>query len=98
MNKAARLGFAVLNGNKKLPPEMDNEQIWAILNDDSISDAAKAVTIAVTVMEDDPAFNAGLGSVLTKDGGVEMDAGIAEGASIKYGAVAAARKYCTRIC
>jgi L-asparaginase / beta-aspartyl-peptidase len=38
--------------------------------------ALDAVTAAVAVLEDDPLFNAGYGSVLTADGTVEMDAGL----------------------
>jgi beta-aspartyl-peptidase (threonine type) len=38
--------------------------------------ALDAVIAAVVVLEDDPLFNAGYGSVLTVDGRVEMDAGV----------------------
>ncbi len=40
---------------------------------------------AVTVMEDDPAFNAGRGSKLTIMGHVEMDAAIMEGLGMRAG-------------
>jgi beta-aspartyl-peptidase (threonine type) len=50
--------------------------------------ALDAVTAAVTALEDDPAFNAGVGSVLTADGRVEMDASIMHGAALAAGAVA----------
>jgi L-asparaginase / beta-aspartyl-peptidase len=46
-----------------------------------------AVMRAVTVLEDNPLFNAGLGSVFTHDGGNELDAAIMDGASLKAGAV-----------
>jgi beta-aspartyl-peptidase (threonine type) len=46
-----------------------------------------AVTRAVTVLEDNPLFNAGLGSVFTHDGGNELDAAIMDGASLRAGAV-----------
>ena len=36
-----------------------------------------AVQAAVRALEDDPAFNAGVGAVLTRDGQVELDAAIA---------------------
>ncbi len=47
-----------------------------------------AVTAAITVLEDSPLFNAGVGSVLNNDGRVEMDASIMEGKSLNAGAVA----------
>ena len=50
--------------------------------------ALDAVEAAVNVLEDDPLFNAGTGSVLTFDGEVEMDAAIAYGPNLDFGAVA----------
>ena len=47
-----------------------------------------AVTRAVCLLEDDPLFNAGKGSGLTRDGTVEMDASIMNGRDQKAGAVA----------
>jgi len=46
-----------------------------------------AVTRSVTVLEDNPLFNAGLGAVFTYDGGNELDAAIMDGSSLKAGAV-----------
>jgi beta-aspartyl-peptidase (threonine type) len=40
-------------------------------------DALDTVCAAVTMLENDPLFNAGYGSCLTSDGHVEMDAGVA---------------------
>ncbi len=48
----------------------------------------EAVEAAVNVLEDDPIFNAGTGAVLTFDGEVEMDAAIAYGPNLDFGAVA----------
>ena len=50
--------------------------------------AVEAVWAAVRVLEDDPLFNAGTGSALTRDGTVECDAALMDGASVKIGAVA----------
>lgn len=50
--------------------------------------AVDAVQAALTVMEDDPNFDAGKGSVLTSKGEVEMDAVIMDGRTLKTGAVA----------
>jgi L-asparaginase / beta-aspartyl-peptidase len=46
-----------------------------------------AVTRAVTVLEDNPLFNAGLGSVFTLDGRNELDAAIMDGRTLNAGAV-----------
>jgi beta-aspartyl-peptidase (threonine type) len=50
--------------------------------------ALDAVEAAVSVMEDDPIFNAGKGSALTWIGTVEMDAAIMDGRNLSAGAVA----------
>ena len=49
--------------------------------------ALKAVEEAVVVMEDDETFDAGLGSFLTADGKVQMDALIMDGATLRAGGV-----------
>lgn len=51
--------------------------------------ALDAVEAAVTVLEDNPLFNAGTGSTLNSLGKVEMDAAIMEGRTLRAGAVAA---------
>jgi len=51
--------------------------------------ALDAVQAAVRVLEDDPEFNAGVGSVLTRDATVEVDAAIMDGTGLRLGAVAA---------
>jgi beta-aspartyl-peptidase (threonine type) len=49
--------------------------------------ALDAVEAAVRVLEDDPHFNAGRGSVLTYEGAIEMDASIMDGRGRDAGAV-----------
>jgi len=49
--------------------------------------ALDAVAAAVCVLEDDPHFNAGRGSVLTYEGAIEMDASIMAGETRAAGAV-----------
>jgi len=53
--------------------------------------AIDAVEAAVRVLEENPCFNAGRGSALTSDGGVELDAAIMDGRNRRAGAVAGLR-------
>lgn len=53
--------------------------------------AMDAVEAAVRLLEDDPLFNAGRGSVFDHQGRNEMDAAIMDGRSLRAGAVAAVR-------
>jgi beta-aspartyl-peptidase (threonine type) len=63
---------------------------WAILTGGgSALDACEA---AVRIMEDDPIFDAGVGSVLTSVGTVELDAALMDGRTLRYGAVAGLRR------
>ncbi len=50
--------------------------------------ALDAVEAAARVLEDDPAFNAGRGAVLTREGTIELDAAIMDGRDRRAGAVA----------
>jgi L-asparaginase / beta-aspartyl-peptidase len=58
---------------------------YAVLHDGGTS--LDAVTRAVVLLEDNPLFNAGRGSVFTLDGRNELDASIMEGRTLKAGAV-----------
>jgi len=58
---------------------------WEVLA--SGGSALKAVEEAVVVMEDDDTFDAGLGSFLTADGKVQMDALIMDGGTMRAGGV-----------
>jgi beta-aspartyl-peptidase (threonine type) len=53
--------------------------------------AVDAVVAAMVVLEDNPLFNAGKGSVFTKKGLHEMDAAIMDGSNLAAGAVAGVR-------
>jgi L-asparaginase / beta-aspartyl-peptidase len=53
--------------------------------------ALDAVVSSVNSLEDNPVFDAGIGSVLTEEGTVEMDALIMDGATLDAGAVAGLR-------
>lgn len=48
-----------------------------------------AVEAAIVILEDDPTFDAGFGSHLNRDGHVQLDAIVMDGATLKAGAVAA---------
>jgi beta-aspartyl-peptidase (threonine type) len=50
--------------------------------------ALDAVEAAVQALEDNPNFNAGVGSCFTAEGNIEMDAGLMEGHTLQAGAVA----------
>lgn len=50
-----------------------------------------AVVAAVRVLEDDPAFNAGRGACMNRDGGFEHDAAIMRSRDLRSGAVAGVR-------
>jgi isoaspartyl peptidase/L-asparaginase-like protein (Ntn-hydrolase superfamily) len=54
--------------------------------------ALDAVQTAVVTLEDDPLFNAAHGAVLTREGSVELDAAIMDGATLRAGGVARVRR------
>ncbi|MGH9781855.1 MAG: isoaspartyl peptidase/L-asparaginase, partial [Candidatus Acidiferrales bacterium] len=54
--------------------------------------AMDAVEAAIIVLEDDVTFDAGTGAHLNRDGRVQLDAIIMDGASLKAGAVAAVER------
>ncbi|MGH9682665.1 MAG: isoaspartyl peptidase/L-asparaginase [Candidatus Acidiferrales bacterium] len=59
---------------------------WQILSRGGA--AVDAVEAAIIVLEDDTTFDAGLGSHLNRDGRVQLDAIVMDGATLKAGAVA----------
>jgi L-asparaginase / beta-aspartyl-peptidase len=63
---------------------------WAILRRGGA--AVEAVEAAIVVLEDDPTFDAGIGSHLNRDGRVELDAIIMDGATLNSGAVACVQR------
>lgn len=55
--------------------------------------ALEVVTETVAVLESHGAFDAGCGSVLNRDGEVELDAGAMEGLTLRYGSVAGIKHF-----
>jgi beta-aspartyl-peptidase (threonine type) len=60
---------------------------WKILS--SGGPAIDAVESAIVILEDDPTFDAGYGAHLNRDGHVQLDAILMDGATLKAGSVAA---------
>jgi L-asparaginase / beta-aspartyl-peptidase len=54
--------------------------------------ALDAVEATIVVLEDDPSFDAGIGSHLNRDGRVQLDAIIMDGTTLKAGAIAAVER------
>lgn len=62
---------------------------WTILQHGGT--ALDAAVRAAVELENEPVFNAGIGSCLTEDGKIEMDASVMEGTTFRVGAVGAVR-------
>jgi L-asparaginase / beta-aspartyl-peptidase len=62
---------------------------WTILRQNG--SAIDAVVRATMELENDPVFNAGVGSCLNQEGNVEVDASLMDGATLRAGAVGAIR-------
>jgi beta-aspartyl-peptidase (threonine type) len=97
MTTEKRLPVLLVHGGAWAIPEADKaahergvrralEMGWSVLCKGG--PALDAVVAAVTVMEDDPAFDAGRGSFLTSDGRVQLDALLMDGGRMKAGGVA----------
>jgi beta-aspartyl-peptidase (threonine type) len=86
----------VHGGAWAIPPEMAEDHRrgvahalaagYAIL--EKGGSATDAVEAAVTILEDDPTFDAGCGSFLTAEGRVQLDALLMDGATLRAGGVA----------
>ena len=64
---------------------------WDVLKGGGV--ALDAVEETIAVLEDDPTFDAGKGSILNTDGSIEMDASIMDGRTFNAGAVAVLRNF-----
>jgi beta-aspartyl-peptidase (threonine type) len=82
-------------GRGSEPPEAERsagcaaalDTAWALLSGGG--SAVEAVVAAVSVLEDHPLFNAGVGASLTSAGTVELDASIMDGRRLRAGGVGA---------
>ncbi|HUK31585.1 MAG TPA: isoaspartyl peptidase/L-asparaginase [Candidatus Acidoferrum sp.] len=63
---------------------------WAVLSRGG--NALEAVESAIVILEDDPVFDAGTGAHLNRDGKVELDAIVMDGATLQSGAVAVVQR------
>jgi L-asparaginase / beta-aspartyl-peptidase len=63
---------------------------WKVLS--AGGSALDAAEEAIVALEDDPVFDAGTGSHLNRDGRIELDAILMDGATLKAGAVAAVER------
>lgn len=88
----------IVHGGAGAPPETEHEERqaaveraleagWAALGRGALA----SVLAAVRQLEDEPILNAGVGATLNRDGQVELDAGLMEGATLRAGAVGAVR-------
>jgi len=95
-----KLALAVHGGAWDIPPELVEphragvaralERGWDVLTrGGSALDACEA---AITLLEDDPALDAGIGSHLNRAGRVQLDAILMDGLSLKAGAIAAVER------
>lgn len=92
----SKLALAVHGGAWEIPAEAAAacragvaralERGWAVLARGGA--AVEACEQAVLALEDDPAFDAGVGSHLNRDGRVQLDAILMDGRTLKSGAVA----------
>src|SRR5262245_20582003 len=90
------VAIVVHGGAWSIPPEAREphsrgclaaaERGFAVL--ESGGSAVDAVVAAVELLEDDPTFDAGRGSVLSAEGRVQLDAGLMDGGTLHVGAVA----------
>lgn len=97
---AARPAFIVHGGAWGIPDAEVQDHLagvraavelgWQILA--AGGSALDAVEASIVLLEDDPAFDAGVGSHLNRNGEVELDAGLMEGMELRAGAVAGVRR------
>jgi len=105
MDEGARPAVAVHGGAGALPAQgpaaagMESARLEGVRRAAAVArdvlrsggSALDAVVSSVALLEDDPAFNAGTGAVLTAAGEAELDASVMDGRSLAAGAVAAVK-------
>jgi beta-aspartyl-peptidase (threonine type) len=95
-SRAPKPTLIVHGGAWAIPPEMAADHLagvaQALKTGHAILEwggtATDAVEAAITILEDDPTFDAGRGSFLTSKGTVQLDALLMDGATLRAGGVA----------
>ncbi|WP_263355834.1 isoaspartyl peptidase/L-asparaginase family protein [Acidicapsa ligni] len=96
-NTQTRTPVLIVHGGAwAIPPEMAEDHQRGVANAlatgyailEKGGTATDAVEAAVTVLEDDPTFDAGRGSFLTSEGRVQLDALLMDGHTLRAGGVA----------
>ena len=97
LHMSTRTPVLIVHGGAwAIPPEMAEDHQRGVANAlatgyailEKGGAATDAVEAAVTVLEDDPTFDAGCGSFLTSEGRVQLDALLMDGATLRAGGVA----------
>jgi beta-aspartyl-peptidase (threonine type) len=98
-NQESRWALIVHGGAKEMEPDERDDNHEGIVEAAQAGravlerggSAVDAVVAAISVLENLPVFNAGRGSALKEDGGVEMCSGVMDGSNLAVGAVGAIR-------
>ncbi len=83
-------GAGKANSKEEIPQRIETCKNAALEGYKILKDGGTAIDAAVKavmIFENDPLFNAGIGSYLNEQGEVELDAGIMDGSTLKIGAV-----------
>jgi len=102
-NNMVNKGFKILihggawdiPGHLKTPHRTGTLRAWRLAEEllKSGEEGTRVIANVLRMLEDDPTFDAGLGSFLNEDGDVELDASIMRGSDLAAGCIGAIRNY-----